>query len=197
MSKPTYNNQTITEYLLGSLPEAETERFDELSITDDEFAETLKAAEKDLVDAYVQGELIGAELEQFKFHYLASPLRREKVQFAQAFQVLAEKRAPRRKRKPTQQMPLGARGKQKFRLVFRLERLHRTALWRCGGDLPSWRWRSLLRAVAGAREHAFTSADISNAKRGGMRSGSANRSCKRNLMASVLPAQKPSRNWHG
>lgn len=94
MSKQTYNNQTITEYLLGSLPETETERFDELSITNDEFAETLKAAEKDLVDAYVLGELTGAKLERFKFHYLASPLRREKVNFAQAFQALAEKNAP-------------------------------------------------------------------------------------------------------
>ncbi|MDQ3668298.1 MAG: hypothetical protein M3410_17335 [Acidobacteriota bacterium] len=94
MSKQTYNNQTITEYLLGSLPETETERFDELSITNDEFADALKAAERDLVDAYVQGELTGAELERFKFHYLASPLRHEKVDFAQAFQVLAERNAP-------------------------------------------------------------------------------------------------------
>ncbi len=93
MSKKTYNNQTITRYLLGSLAEAEAERFDELSFTDDEFAEALSVAEKDLVDAYVQGELTGVESEQFKTHYLASPLRREKVEFAQAFGVFAEKNA--------------------------------------------------------------------------------------------------------
>lgn len=93
MSKQAYNNQTITQYLLGSLPEAEAERFDELSFTDDEFAEALKLTEKDLVDAYVQGELTGAALEQFKSYYLASPLRREKVKFAQAFRLLAEKGA--------------------------------------------------------------------------------------------------------
>ncbi len=91
MSNQTYNNQALTEYLLGSLPEVETERFDELSITNDEFAETLKAAEKDLVDAYVQGDLAGTALVQFKSYYLASPLRRERVEFAQAFQTLAEK----------------------------------------------------------------------------------------------------------
>ncbi|MFN2493080.1 MAG: hypothetical protein ABR501_09385, partial [Pyrinomonadaceae bacterium] len=79
MSKQAYDDQTVTQYLLGSLPEAEAERFDELSFTDDEFADALMAAEKDLVDAYVQGELTGAELEQFKSHYLASPLRREQV----------------------------------------------------------------------------------------------------------------------
>src|SRR5437764_14399129 len=91
MSKPTYNNQTINEYLLGSLPEAEAERLDELSFTDDEFAETLRAAEKDLVDAYVQGELVGTALERFKSHYLSTPRRRVKVEFAQALRLLSEK----------------------------------------------------------------------------------------------------------
>ena len=89
MSRQTYNHQTITAYLLGSLPEAEAERFDELSFTDDEFAGALSAAENDLVDAYVQGELDGAALERFKSHYLSSPLGRRKVEFARAFQSAA------------------------------------------------------------------------------------------------------------
>src|SRR5688572_18920006 len=91
MSKKTYTSEVIMSYLLGSLPEDEAERFDELSFTDDEFAESLQAAEKDLIDAYVQDELKDAELERFKSYYLASPVRREKVKFAQAFQVFAEK----------------------------------------------------------------------------------------------------------
>ena len=90
-SGATYNHQTLTQYLLGARPEAETERLDELSFTDDEFADSLNAAEKDLIDAYVRGELRGDDLEQFKAHYLASPLRREKVAFAQAFQVFGER----------------------------------------------------------------------------------------------------------
>lgn len=93
MSKLTDTNQEMTRYLLGALAEAETERFDELSFTDNEFAAALNAAEKDLVDAYVQGELTGETLEQFNNRYLASPLRREKVTFAQGFQVFAEKSA--------------------------------------------------------------------------------------------------------
>ena len=84
-----YNNETITAYLLGSLPEEKVEIFDELSFTDDDFADELKAAEKDLVDAYVNGELRGTTLEQFKQFYLDSPLRREKVEFAAAFQKFA------------------------------------------------------------------------------------------------------------
>lgn len=91
MNKQADNKQALSQYLLGSLPEAEAERLDELSFTDDAFADALQAAEKDLVDAYVQGELTGAALEQFKSYYLASPLRSEKVKFAQAFQVFAEK----------------------------------------------------------------------------------------------------------
>src|SRR5262245_12113371 len=93
MSKPMYNDQTITQYLLGALPATEAERLDELSFTDEDFAATLKAAENDLVDAYVQGELTGDALAQFESYYLASPRRREKVRFAQAFQTLAEKKA--------------------------------------------------------------------------------------------------------
>ena len=93
MSKETYNDRSIVRYLLNSLPEAEAERFDELSIADVEFAEALSAAEKDLVDAYIQGELSGAELENFRSYYLASPLRRDKVEFALAFQTWAEKNA--------------------------------------------------------------------------------------------------------
>lgn len=93
MSKQTHNDQTLQRYLLGALPDAEAERLDELGFTDDDFAEALKAAERDLIDAYVQGELTGPALEQFKSYYLASPLRREKVEFAQAFQVFAGKDA--------------------------------------------------------------------------------------------------------
>lgn len=86
MSNST-DNQFITEYLLGSLPEVETERLDELSVSSQEFAEVLSASEKDLIDAYVQGELSGNMLAQFESHYLTSPIRRERVEFAEAFQV--------------------------------------------------------------------------------------------------------------
>jgi len=92
MSKEKYDNQSITAYLLGALPEDETERFDELSFTDDEFAGALDAAEKDLIDAYARGELTGDALKKFESHYLASPLRREKVKFAGAFQIFAERK---------------------------------------------------------------------------------------------------------
>ena len=83
--------QEMTQYLLGALPEADTERFDALSVADSDFADELNATEKNLVDAYVAGELTGATLERFEAHYLASPLRREKVEFARSFHGFAER----------------------------------------------------------------------------------------------------------
>jgi hypothetical protein len=79
------NDQLLVRYLLGSLPDEEAERLDELSVTDDEFASRLSAIENDLVDAYARRELPAETTEQFKSAYLSSPKRREKVVFAEAF----------------------------------------------------------------------------------------------------------------
>ncbi|HMS42465.1 MAG TPA: hypothetical protein PKE69_19700, partial [Pyrinomonadaceae bacterium] len=91
----TYDNEKITSYLLGVLPDAEAEILDELSFTDDDFANDLSAVEKDLVDAYVRNDLRGTTLEQFKNYYLASPIRREKVKFAETFRQFAETKPKR------------------------------------------------------------------------------------------------------
>ena len=91
--KPLYDDQLVVQYLLGSIPEEEAGRLDELSIANDDFAERLRAAENDLVDAYVMGELSGESLERFRSHYLASPYRRERVRFAESLLALCD-RAP-------------------------------------------------------------------------------------------------------
>jgi anti-sigma factor RsiW len=87
MTTPGYSKDDLTGYLLGSLPQAETERFDELSVSDKEFADELSAVEMDLVDAYVQGELPREIVTRFDDHYLATPLRRDKVELARAIQA--------------------------------------------------------------------------------------------------------------
>ena len=83
--KPLYDDQALIRYLLGSAPEEENERLDELSVTDDELAWRLSAAENDLVDAYVNGELSGETLERFRSAYLSSAAGREKVRFAETW----------------------------------------------------------------------------------------------------------------
>ncbi len=90
MDEQSYENQEIIEYLLGALPTAKAERFDELSIMDDRFADALDDAENDLLDRYARGELAGDALDKFKSHYLASPLRSEKATFAETFQIYGE-----------------------------------------------------------------------------------------------------------
>jgi hypothetical protein len=82
--KQEFDDRALIEYLLGSLPEAEAERLDELSIADDAFAWRLTAVENELVDAYVRGELSGDHLAQFKKSYLSSPKRLQKLDFAHA-----------------------------------------------------------------------------------------------------------------
>jgi hypothetical protein len=89
------DDRLLTQYLLGSLAGEETERLDELSIADDDFAAKLNSAEKDLVDAYVRGELPAAEAAQFKSAYLSSPKRREKVRFAETFFSFQQRAANR------------------------------------------------------------------------------------------------------
>ena len=82
------DDELLKRYLLGALPEAETERLHELSITDDGLAARLDALENDLVDAYVRGEVPQEDRDQFKSFYLASPKRREKVRLAEGFLAL-------------------------------------------------------------------------------------------------------------
>lgn len=94
MLKRPIDERVITDYLLDASSEAETERLDEMSLTDDDFAWRLQAVENDLVDAYVRGELSGDALARFNAHYLASPRRREKVGFAETFLAFADKAAP-------------------------------------------------------------------------------------------------------
>ncbi len=96
MTKQPVDEEVLENYLLGASSETETERLDDLSITDDEVASRLRAIENDLVDAYVRGELSEERLSGFTSHYLASPMRREKVAFSKTFLALADKAATAR-----------------------------------------------------------------------------------------------------
>src|SRR5215471_18201923 len=93
----SYDNQMLYAYLLGSLPNEDTEHLDEMTFTDPNFADQVDAAEKDLVDSYVNGELSGDMLARFESYYLSSPRRQQNVTFAKALQDFAENE----KSKPT------------------------------------------------------------------------------------------------
>jgi len=87
MSSPTdppFDDQQLTNYVLGMLPEAEEEQLDELSIADDDFAARLDGVRHDLIDAYVRGQLRGDRLERFEVCFLSSPAMRSRIRFAEA-----------------------------------------------------------------------------------------------------------------
>jgi hypothetical protein len=90
----TFSDEDIIAYLLGSASTELTERFDELSITSDEFAEALAAAEADLVDSYANDEMPAADRVRFEDHYLKNRFARSKLVFAEAFRDFGARHAP-------------------------------------------------------------------------------------------------------
>ena len=88
------DDQTLRGYLFGDLPQDATERLDELSVVDDDFAARLDTVESDLVDAYVRGELSGDTLDKFQTAYMSSPRRRERVAFARSLSSVANAHVP-------------------------------------------------------------------------------------------------------
>jgi hypothetical protein len=92
------NDDELVRYLLGLLPEDETERLDEACVADDAMADRLRVVEDDLVNAYLRGELDGSTLDRFETYYLASPARREHVRFAASLVRAVDRAAPPRAR---------------------------------------------------------------------------------------------------
>ena len=82
-----FDDERLIRYLVGSLDDGETERFDELSIADESFATRLRAVEDDLVDAYVKGELAADIRDRFESRYLSAQAGRDKIRFAEALLV--------------------------------------------------------------------------------------------------------------
>jgi hypothetical protein len=116
------DKQLITGYLLGALYESEQERLDEMSLTDDEFADCLRVVENDLVDSYVRGELSGDALTRFNSHYLASPGRAEKVRFAESLLAFADKAAAEQARDTWSPETTRHAGREASRWFFSLPR---------------------------------------------------------------------------
>lgn len=78
---------TIHLYLLGALPEREQQQLEQKYMVDDTEFEELLAAEDDLLDAYVRGELSSTQRKQFETHFLVSPRRQKRLEFARALAI--------------------------------------------------------------------------------------------------------------
>ena len=76
--------ELITSYLLGELSDEERSRLEEQYFADADLSHEVQAVRDDLVDAYVRGRLPRRERERFEKYFMASPRRRERVEFAAA-----------------------------------------------------------------------------------------------------------------
>ena len=78
----------IIKYLLGQLSEEERAQVEERFFKDEEYEETLRSVENELIDEYVRGLLSDADRESFETFFLISARRRQKVKFARALRRL-------------------------------------------------------------------------------------------------------------
>lgn len=72
----------MRRYLLGDLPESETDELEIQILRDDEKFEEMWEIENRLVDGYVRGRLSSADQERFERYYQASPVHRQRVAVA-------------------------------------------------------------------------------------------------------------------
>lgn len=78
------SDKLIVRYLLGDLRGQDENRLEESYFENDDFYLQLKKVERDLIDSYLGGTLTSRERQQFEGHYLDSPSRRQRVEFAKA-----------------------------------------------------------------------------------------------------------------
>jgi hypothetical protein len=91
MQRATEQDERMTRYLLGDLPETEQAAIEQEFFADPEKFEEVWAAENDLVDRYVRGRLSRGERELFERNYLKSPKHRQRVLIAGKLREAADR----------------------------------------------------------------------------------------------------------
>jgi hypothetical protein len=84
MTGASQRKTLITRYLLGQASAEECAELEDQYLRDDDMFEEIVAAENDLIDAYVRGNLAAAERTRFEVSFLSIPERRERVEFAKS-----------------------------------------------------------------------------------------------------------------
>jgi hypothetical protein len=84
----------IIQYLLNDLPAADEARFEEAYLRDGSLFEQVRALEEELIEDYVMGNLPEYERRRFELHYLASDVRRARVEAARELIGLCSLRSP-------------------------------------------------------------------------------------------------------
>ncbi|HEU4391978.1 MAG TPA: hypothetical protein VFV34_29600, partial [Blastocatellia bacterium] len=85
------DSDRLNRYLLGLMSEKEQTELEEVYLTDDVLNDELKAAERELMDRYVEGSLSKPERDRFERFFLCSPGRIERLGFAKALRAYGSK----------------------------------------------------------------------------------------------------------
>jgi anti-sigma factor RsiW len=98
------DDQRITSYLVGDLPEAEQAELERQYFGDPAVVDRVIQAETRLLDAYARGELPDDVRERVARRYLTHPVRRERLKFAEALAATLDDLDPAvlQREKPTQ-----------------------------------------------------------------------------------------------
>jgi CHAT domain-containing protein/tetratricopeptide (TPR) repeat protein len=95
MNESLEDQVIIRHYLLGILGDEDKMRqIEEKTLIDDDFSETLSIAEDNLIEEYLDDELMETEREHFTRHFLGVPGNRRKLQFIQNLRQAATKAKP-------------------------------------------------------------------------------------------------------
>src|SRR6185295_16417708 len=91
MMKPDIQENLMRRYLLGDLPESETNELELQVLRDDEKFEQMWEIENRLVDGYVRARLSSADHERFERHYQASLVHHQRVAVARNLVEVADR----------------------------------------------------------------------------------------------------------
>ena len=92
MNQDVGNATLLTHYLLGELSESEETSVETRFFEDSDLLDELRGTERDLIDAFVRGELTGDSRQRFEQRFLTQPDRRRRVLFASALARLLPRR---------------------------------------------------------------------------------------------------------
>lgn len=93
MNEPSPSEESLRQFLLGKLDDAERERVERLFLTDPQFKDRLLAIEQSLIDDYLEERLAPDKRESFLSVYAASADQRRKLRIVRSIAEHAESSA--------------------------------------------------------------------------------------------------------
>ena len=90
MNGPSRSEESLRQFLLGKVDDAERERIESRSLIDPQLKEQLLAAEQSLIDDYLEERLTADHRESFLLQYGASYRQRRKLRIAKSIKEYAE-----------------------------------------------------------------------------------------------------------